>query len=177
MLCRCGREDAFLSEGVAVCTGCFIYQFEKRVKRTLSEHSLKKGDKVRVVGELAEYVFKKLVPIPLDATFVSSVSGVKKDYDAVVMEWTLEDECAEFLRAMGGDGTFTSDASAIHLFRSLAEEDVLRYAELRGIRFTPAAKDEHWLRFLKSFDDHPEMKRNMLRMADEFRKIDMKKSE
>lgn len=140
------------------------------MKRTLSEHSLKKGDKVLVVGELAEYVFKKLVPIPLDVTYVSD-SGEVSGYDVVVHEWTLEDECVEFLRALGGDGDFSQASGVIHLFRSLAEEDVLRYAELRGIRFTPAAKYEHWLRFLKSFDDHPEMKRNMLRMADEFRRL------
>ena len=162
MACACGREWGFVSEGVDFCRLCFIDRFEGRVKKTLVDCVFTRGMKVLVVGELAGYLFKKLVSVPVEVTY----TGVVQPFDGmVIVERTLEDECVAFLQRLGGDAVARD--SSVSLFRLISEDDVIAYAQLKWISFVPFVKNEHWLKFLKSFDDHPEMKRNMLRMAGE----------
>jgi hypothetical protein len=162
MVCGCGRDGDFKSEGINFCRFCFIDRFEGRVKKALVDCGFTKGQRVLVVGELAGYLFGKLVSVPVEVTYAAEVSA----FDGlVIVERTLEDECVAFLQNLGGN-VLVQD-SFVSLFRLISEDDVVAYAQLKGFRFVPAVKNEHWLRFLKSFDDHPEMKRNMLRMAGE----------
>jgi hypothetical protein len=162
MVCGCGRDGDFKSEGINFCRFCFIDRFEGRVKKALVDCGFTKGQRVLVVGELAGYLFGKLVSVPVEVTYAAEVSA----FDGlVIVERTLEDECVAFLQRLGGDAS--DGQKCVSLFRLISEQDVIAYAQLKGISFVSQPKNEHWLKFLKSFDDHPEMKRNMLRMAGE----------
>ena len=158
MACACGRDGEIGSEGL--CRLCFIDRFEGRVKKTLVDCGFTRGMKVLVVGELAGYLFKKLVSVPVEVTYADEI----RPFEGVVLvERTLEYECVAFLQNLGGNAVARD--SFVSLFRLISEDDVVASAQMKGISFVPSAKNEHWLKFLKSFDDHPEMKRNMLRMA------------
>lgn len=154
------------------CRGCFLDQFEKRVKKALKERELLKGQRVLVVGELAGYLVKKFVHVPLELEFVSAAKD--GDYDAVIVEWTMDDECVGFLKAFGSDLVFERNEKIIKALRFVSDEDALLYAQMKSVRFAPREKDKNWQGFLQVFADHPEMKNNLLRNADEIKRLIVK---
>ena len=166
MGCRCGRAGDIARGHELLCSFCFVSQFEKRVKRALRQRELKKGERVLVVGELAAHLFKKFVHVPLDVTF-SSV--IKDGFDAVVTEWTLDDECVAFLEAFAA-GRFEAQKHIL-MFQFVTDEDVMLYAKMNNLHFVLGDKSEHWQKFLSGFD--LDMKYNLLRSAAELRKMSL----
>jgi hypothetical protein len=150
MECRCGNRGFFEEGKQVLCQGCFIRQFEKRVKKALRMRPLVKGEKVKIVGSLAMYLFKKIVHVP-----------VVEGSDVVFDEWTMDDSCDAFLRWLGG-GKFV-ESSAVHILQYVSDKDAAVYATLKGISFVAKEKDKDWLAFMEKFKDYPEMKRNLLR--------------
>ncbi len=168
MKCECGREGEVVRGKQAFCRMHFIEHFEKRVKKALKERELLKGERVLVVGSLAAYLFKKFVFVPLEAEFSDSV---KDGCYAVVIEWTMDDECVEFLKQFAGDLKFNEDKNIVKALKYVSDEDCVEYAALKGVEFVAREKDKNWSDFLDKFKDKPEMKYNLLRNALEMKNV------
>ncbi len=199
MPCICGNGGFIVRGKQTLCTWCFIAYFEKRVKRVLKESELHKGQKVAVVGELATYLFKKFVRVPVDVRFGMRWKGALE-----VVEWTEDDEAVDFFKMFGSTFTFHADTTLYRLFqtdgtmsvknrgtstchatclglavldnslkilRLVSDQDALSYAKLKGVAFLPRKKDKNWLGFVSQFDDYPEMKHTLARNANELRKL------
>jgi len=162
MICNCGRVGEIGSEHL--CSFCFIERFEKRVKKALRQRKLEKNERVLVVGEVAAYLFNKYIRVPL---FVEYSSELKEWFDAVIIEWTMDDECIAFLEAFAGGKL--KDDSSIKLFQFVSDQDVGLYAKMKNLNFIPRKKSMHWQEFLSRFD--LDMKYNLLRSAGEFREL------
>lgn len=164
MACCCGREGTIKQGDKVLCTYCFIERFEKRVKKALRERVLRKGERVLIVGDVAAYLFKKFVSVPLHVEYSREL---KAGFGAVIIEWTLDDECVSFLEAFSGGLDFKEER--VKMFKFLTDEDVQSYAELKKLFFVPRTKNKHWQEFLGNFD--LDMKYNLLRSAGEIKKL------
>ena len=118
-----------------------------------------------VVGAAAAFVFKKIINMPLDVVFGDKIV---EGYDRVVTEWTLDDECVDFLEHLSTDGR-VEDNNNVKLFLFLRDREIMDYAHLHTIVFAPREKSL-WKGFLAAFE-HPDMMYNLLRNAQEFRKV------
>ena len=148
------------------CTWCFLDYFEKRVKRALRLRELKKGQKVLIVGELAAYLFRTFVHVPLIVRF-----GKRwKDADFSVIEWTEDDEAVAFFGVFGENFKMRKNDD-LKILQFLSDQDALDYAQIKHISFTSRKKDKDWLAFVMQFDDHPEMKHTLVRNISELRKL------
>ena len=161
MNCFCGK-DALLPLGDKVwCRGCFIEQVERRIKLVLRDNKFDRGDKVLVVGNVAAFAVKKIVNMPVELTFSDTM---REGYDAVVIQWTLDDECVAFFEQ--------TSFQAIKLFLHLRDSEVAAYAQLLGLSFTPREKNPLWTEFLAHAA--PDMMYNLLKNVEEMRKITSK---
>lgn len=172
MTCVCGREGSLKLADKTLCRSCFIGQIERRFRKTLGEKPLQKDEKVLVVGQLAADVFKRIVTMPLHATFSDRI---QQGYGRVVIEWTMDDECVAFLEQMGGNWGFAADTH-VKLFRSCRDTEIATYAQLREIVFVPREKNKEWNVFLAAFDDHPDMMYNLLKNVEGIKKMQISKS-
>lgn len=157
----------------------FTYNIEKKVKRSLKEHKLREGSTILVIGRLASYLIKKFVHVPVKIIY--STTGNNSDslnphIDYKIVEWTLDDECAEFLKDISvlplnkpskSPQCQNPPIKVIKILKYIADEDAGAYAKLKGLRFVPREKDKNILDFLAVFNDHPDMKHNLLRNKEE----------
>jgi len=164
MTCLCGKEALLTLADKVWCRSCFIDQFERRVKKVLREKPFQRGERVFVTGNVAAFVIKRIINMPLELVFTErTIEGEK-----AVVEWTLDDECVEFLERMSTDGQFKHD-NQLKLFLHLRDSEVAAYAEMYGITFTPRKKNPLWTTFLSQCE--PDMMYNLLRNAEELREM------
>ncbi len=147
---------------------CFCDQFETRVKKALRRRELRRGERVLAVGALAAHIIRKLVRLPIKLTVADMP---KHGSGTTITDWTMDDECVAFLAWLGGASEFIQHEHDIPLLLYVTDEDAAHYARLHGLPFTPRRKDAMWWKFLRTFDDHPEMKRNLLRNIGELREL------
>src|SRR3989344_4191802 len=164
MTCLCGKEALLTIADKVWCRSCFIDQFERRVKKVLREKPFQRGERVLIVGNVAVFVIKRIINMPLELVFTErTIEGEK-----AVVEWTLDDECVEFLERMSTDGRLQDD-KRLKLFMYLRDSEVAAYAQMHGIMFTSREKNPLWTSFLSQFE--PDMIYNLLRNAEELREM------
>ena len=168
-LCACGRSGSVAFGKQSFCTFCFTGHFEKRVKKAFKERELSKGEKVLVVGQLASYLVKNLIHVPLQLDFMDHIK--EGDYDVIITEQTCDDECIAFLEAFAGGSIFSDDVLVLKALRYLTTDEAVAYAQLKGVPFVPRLNNSPWNAFLHGFRNSPEMKYNLLRNADELHKL------
>jgi len=168
MSCACGREGELQRGKQSFCMSCFCGQFETRVKKALRRRELRRGERVLAVGALAAHLVRKLVRLPLQ---LSVDDMPQPGHGTTLTEWTMDDECVAFLAWLGSGSEFIQHEHDIPLLLYITDEDAAHYARIHSIPFIPRQKDAAWWKFLQAFDDHPEMKRNLLRNIGELREL------
>ena len=171
MQCGCGNEGSVVRGKQVFCTNCFFDFFEKHAKKALREHELRKDENVLVVGELSAYLVKRFVHVPLKLEFSSTI---REGYDWVIIERTLDDSCLAFFTAFCTTLRFVREDKTVSVLHYLSDADAVDYARMKGLRFTPLAKEGAFWTYLELFHAQPEMRRNMLRNADELQQLLLK---
>lgn len=168
----CDVTKTFQHLGRNVCEKCFVRLIERRVKRNL-DRVFSKGDKVLVIGDLAEYFLKKSVKnLPLEITKRKKIINIKK-YDKVVVESTMDDVDAGFLAEFfGKDFKIDKNEKIIKILSAITDEEALRFARIKGIDFEVKEENKKIKEFLKKIgQEHPEVRFNLLRNVREVEEI------
>lgn len=166
----CGADGEFTHANRPICKKCFVLVFEKRVKSTLRENPLQKDDKVLVVGELAAFLLKLIVKMPIDVETANEVPVDVGNYDKVILGWTLDDECAEFMEKFASEFRFDDDEKLIKILKRVTDDESEQYSSIKGVDFK-AKKSKLWKGFMHKFDRFHEVRYNLLRSAEEMKKV------
>ncbi|MBN1386272.1 hypothetical protein JW968_04855 [Candidatus Woesearchaeota archaeon] len=131
------------------CRSCFSAVCEKRIKRALRKR-FRRGQKVLVVGSLAKHYFQKLIMLPLDITFrtfrsydvrdreaIFRSASFRRDlarFDAVVLEWSLDDDISYFLSSVFSGGSAVFPGNIVRIFAGVPDDDLIFLSGGKGFR-------------------------------------------
>lgn len=115
----------------------FNQKIEKRIRRDIRINKFfKKGDKIYVKDKLCRFLIDKIIGT-LPKTFVND----KKKANKVVIKYTLDDECNEFLEKL----FFNKKSKAtkgIKLIRTITDKEALLFAKYNNIEFRVNRKNK-----------------------------------
>jgi len=164
--CRlCGVTKNFEHLGRDICEKCFVRLIEKRVKKSLGR-IFSKGNKVLVVGDLAEYFLRKSVKnLPLKIVKRKEIPSDVSNFDKIVVEETIDDVDAEFLSGFfSKQFVFKKNKKIIKILKSITDEEAVKFAEIKGVGFEVKKENKAIKEFLKKISKkHPEVRFNLLK--------------
>jgi len=153
----CGGKSSFEQQkGRAICNECFCKQIEKRVRKYARVNKLfKRNDKLVVQGAVNKYFVKSMLE-GLPVKFVKT-NGKK------VIEWTLDDENNEFVKALF-ENKKVKKSKDIKLLKVLTDAEIERFAKIKKLKFKAGKKDKDVQRFLDDIEaKHPNIKYNLVK--------------
>ena len=166
----CGGKGVIKQQkGRDLCARCFSNIIEKRIRKHVRMNKLfKKNDRILVLGGvnkfLVESILKKL-PVKLFFRKREDKEFVKKNnINKIVVEWTLDDEVNEFMKAvLEGKKVKEKGKKYVKLLKVVTDKELLFFAKFNKIKFKPKKKDEIVQIFLDEVEDeHPNIKYNLL---------------
>ena len=154
-LCK-GRGVIKQQKGRDICRKCFCMLLEKRIRKYARLNKLfKKGDRILVKGGMDKYFVKSILkdmPVKL----------VSKGGNKVVIQWSLDDEINEFVKALF-EGKKVKKIKGIKLLKVATDKELLMFAKIKKIKFKPNKKDKGVQMFLDAVEaKHPNIKYNLL---------------
>ena len=162
----CGGKSRFKQQkGRSICNSCFCRLLEKRVRKYARLNKLfKKGDRILVKGDVNKYFVESILkdlPVKL---FFKKNNNINK----VVVEWTLDDEINEFVKALFlNKKVKKAGKTDVRLLKVLTDEEVKKFAKINKIKFKPNKKDKAVQEFLDNVEaKHPNIKYNLLKNID-----------
>ena len=169
----CGNLKAFKHLDRFVCDRCFVRLIERRVQKGLGRVFVK-GNKVLVVGDLAEYFLKKSIKdLPLKIAVKKKMPSDVSGYDKVVLGMTMDDVDAGFLADIfGKDFKVEKDSGVIRILSAITDEEAVRFAKIKDLNFSVSEKNQVIKDFLKKVSKkHLEIRYNLLKNVKEVEKI------
>jgi hypothetical protein len=154
--CVCGKTASIKRYAADFCTACFIKGVEKSVKKALRTRPFVRDERIIVRGMVAQHIIKKIIPMPLK---IVESDGVE------VIQWSEDDVCAVFIERLFGHNAVVPDG--VQIFAHVSDADLMMYAQLCGLLFTPRSKPKTWTLFAPLFEKNPDMRRNCARSSRE----------
>lgn len=128
---RCQKEIptklGYVSTSYRFCTFCFSHIIEKRVRKYLKDHALKKEQRIVASDPISLYFAQHVMHIPL-------LKCASKKNNAVIL--TLDDLVVAYLEHLLS-GRKTKKQNALLLFSSVTDEELSLYCLYHKIPFTP----------------------------------------
>ncbi len=123
----------YVSNSYRFCTFCFNHIIEKRVRKYLKDHSLKKGQRVVAPDSVRSYFAQHVLHIPL-----TILRRASKKTDTLLLSETLDD-CAVvyFEHILSGKKTPKQKKNTLLLFSPITDEELSLYCQYHKIPFTP----------------------------------------
>ncbi|MBW2996390.1 hypothetical protein KY332_03760 [Candidatus Woesearchaeota archaeon] len=156
----CGGRASFKQQkGRAICNRCFCKLIEKRVRKYARVNKLfKKNDRLIVKGAVNRYFVKSMLK-GLPVKFV-------RDRGKKVVEWTMDDEVNEFVKALFLNKK-VKKSKDIRLLKVVTDKEIERFARIKKLKFKPNPKDKDVQKFLDNVEKkHPNIKYNLLKNID-----------
>lgn len=151
------------------CDKCFLTVIEKRVRKSLGKVFFKDA-KVLVVGDLAEYFVRNVVGgLLVKITKRNKIPSDFSNFDLVVVEETMDDVDSDFLtNFFGKKAVIKNNDKIVKILKSITDEEAIRFAKVKKIKFKINSKNEEINNFLKKISEkHPEIKYNLLKNVSE----------
>ncbi len=188
---KCGKE----AQESEFCNSCFPEIMTKRIRKSF-KIDLKKDRKLLVFDRLSEVVVKdilkgskvEVIRKPFkDFDVVSLDEGIfnnkklnnynnKNNIDITVLPWTADDEIdGFFIGLFGKDIKRNNDNRFIKLFKSLTNEELSRYARIKGIKTEDINKNNEFIEKLAK--KYPDIKHSTLKSIEELDEIRQKRKE
>ena len=118
----------------------------------------KKNDKIVVKGAVNKYLINSMLKGLPVKVYSKKVRGAKE-----VIEWTMDDEANEFVKALF-EGKKGRKSNAIKLLKVLTDVEVERFAKIKKLKFKANKKDKDVQKFLDNVEaKHPNIKYNLLK--------------
>lgn len=167
---KCSAESKYKYIDKHLCKKCFVDLFEKTVRKNLRiGGSLKKTNRLVVVGPIAEWFIKKIVTMPCEKEYVAELSdeSLQDKTVKIVLPVTLDDEDSEFLSKLFAKQLKKEekDGRIIKLFRTIPEESVIDFCRLKEIPYTRKTNREKEM-LDKLEKKYPGTKNSMLKSID-----------
>jgi len=126
-------------KGRFICDNCFSKQFEKRVRKfTRINKIFSANSKVLVIGYVNKFLSSSIVgKLPVSLTFRKKLDeGKVKNFDKVLVEWTLDDEANDFLlNLFNGVPRKKFKSKYVKLLVNSTNDDVLNFARINKLKF------------------------------------------
>lgn len=128
----------------------------------------KKNDRILMLGGVNKFLVESILarlPVKLffrkreDKGFVRD-----KKINKIVIEWTLDDEVNEFMKAILEGGKVKENGKRyVKLLKVVTDKELLSFAKFNKIKFKPKKKDSVVQIFLDEVEEkHPNIKYNLL---------------
>ena len=115
----------------------FCSMIEKRVRRYLRINRLfEKDDRIYVKDELSKFFIDKII-----GTLPKTFTKYPKKANKVVIKYTLDDECNDFLEKMLYN-KHKKPVKGIKLLRAITDKEASLFAKYNNIKFEPNKKDK-----------------------------------
>jgi|TARA_B100002003_G_C14142063_1_gene549100 hypothetical protein len=115
----------------------FCSRIEKRIRKNIRINKIfSKGDKIYVKDKLSKYFIDKIIGT-MPKTFVTNPKKATK----VIIKYTLDDECNDFLEHFMF-GQKRKSVKGIKLLKSITDKEALLFAKYNNIKFTTNKKDK-----------------------------------
>ena len=119
-----------------------ITAIKKRIRKSMAAKPFKKGDRILVLGSgdakaaVTEFFLRDILKgFPAEITKEKSAKNSAK-YDKIIIPWSLEDECSEFIEGLfGGKIAVKSQKKEIRLLKGVKEEEINAVAKSQKLKF------------------------------------------
>ncbi|MBR9691171.1 hypothetical protein GOV06_00120 [Candidatus Woesearchaeota archaeon] len=159
-LCK-GKASIKQQKGRSICNRCFCKLIEKRVRKYSRINKLfKKNDRILVLGNVSRYFLESMLKgLPVKLFFR------KNNVNKVVVEWTMDDEVNEFMKALFlGKKMKKAKKNEIKLLKVLTDDEVKKFAKIKKLKFKVNKRDKDVQKFLDNVEKkHPNIKYNLLK--------------
>jgi hypothetical protein len=193
MTCTNCKNDAIITiSSNPFCKKCFKTICGKRIRKFIrSTAYVNKNDKVLIVGELTEKVFKEIIkglPLKIETIgdkefhsdtlkFIKRLEKQQDKYDKIIIPWTAEHECCLFLEQMTSKKPNfsylgkTINNKFIKLFRILTEEEAIQLAKQNNLTFIERKQDTFTEILDKMQSKYPEARFSLLKSIDNLEEV------
>ena len=162
----CKGKGSFLHLNQPICKKCFLKNIEKRVKKHLGRSRFKRNDAILVIGEVErELLVTSVRGMPLNLTFKSKLPKELK-FKQVIVGQSMDSVCSIFLDGLFAGKFNLAKNKFFNITEPLTNDEVQKYARLKGIKWKVETQTNPFLEKLKKF---PEIKYNLYRNIKELR--------
>ena len=162
----CSKKGARKEQkGRAICDKCFCKLLEKRIRKYARINKFfKKNDKLLVKGDMNKYLIKSM-NLP--------VKFAKKNYNKIVMEWSLDDSINEFMGSLFNDKKIGKvSKKEIRLLECATDQEIILFAKIKKLKFKANKKNKDVQKFLEEVNErHTGAKFGLLRNIKELNKL------
>jgi tRNA(Ile)-lysidine synthase TilS/MesJ len=147
--CR-GKAGISLRHIGSVCRTCFLEIIEKRVRKEFRTKKLiKKNDRILMIDNgskefaVGEYLLNNIIKnLPAKIEIKKSSKSTKK-YDKIIIPWSLDDECEEFLNMVFNKKKQPKfSKKAIKLLMNVSDEEIGLFAKIKGFKHKKRKKSK-----------------------------------
>jgi len=129
--------------------GAFSQRIEKRVRKDIRINKLfSKNDRIYVKDKLSRFFIDKIIGT-LPKKYVNSPKKANK----IVIKYTLDDECNEFLEKFMFNKR-ENLIKGVKLLRTITDREALLFAKHHNIDFKPNKKTKKFRKFLIILKNH-----------------------
>ena len=150
------------------CKAGFCRAIEKRVRKNLRlNKTFKKGDIIGVDDDLSYYFVNSAVSGLPVKVFRKKVNGATK----TIKQWTADDEINHFFKQMFY-GKQIKMKKFISVLRVITDDEALKFAEIKGIKFKPNKKDKKVYDFVEAMQKkYPDTKSKLTKSIETINKF------
>lgn len=172
---RCKKDADVILPHLSACNSCFCRIIEKRIRKQMRVNELfSKGETVHILDDqsAASAIISSLLPEVLSYKRIEFIICEKIPNNAAkaVLPWTLDDELNSALKSIFlGDEMiypakrFDPAIQTVMPLISVTREEIERYADINGLKFTETEDTEPLLSFRGMFRQHPEIPFNFFK--------------
>lgn len=123
----------YVSNSYRFCTFCFSHIIERRIRKYLKDHSLKRNQRIVAVDPVSSYFAAHIIHVP-----VQILKRAAKKTDTQILLHTLDDCAVAYLEhLLSGKKTLKQKKNTLLLFSSVTDEELSLYCQYHKIPFTP----------------------------------------
>ncbi len=123
----------YVSNSYRFCKFCFSHIIEKRVRKYLKDHPLKKDQRIVASNPVPLYFAQQVMHIPL-----TILKRASKKSDTVILLETLDDLVVAYLEhLLSGKKAKKQKKNTLLLFSSVTDEELTLYCQYHNLAFTP----------------------------------------
>lgn len=123
----------YVSNSYRFCTFCFSHIIERRIRKYLKDHPLKRGQRVVAPDSVRSYFAQHVMHIPL-----TILRRASKKNDMLLLSETLDDCAVAYLEhLLSGKKIIRQKKTNLLLFSSVTDEELSLYCQYHKIPFTP----------------------------------------
>ena len=162
---KCTNEATVKYPNGDLCNSCFMDMLYKRAEKEIRQHPFKKGEKVLIIGKLAEHFLNHINKIEIAKT----VAEKEKDgYDKIILPWTADDEADNFYEQItSSNPNLKENSKVIKLFKSILDKELAEAAKILNIEFINKARNQDVEKINKKY---PTAKFGLVKSSEEIKK-------